>query len=75
MNPGYHKTKTLPCAIVRCKQVNAEWRSKVLDYVRPLKVKLGLADRRALQGLLGLRAYGGPILASDLSARRKFGLV
>lgn len=36
--------------------------------------KITRTDRKRLKSILGLRSYGGPILASDLKATRKFGL-
>jgi hypothetical protein len=71
----YHKKKTLKDALERCKASNAKWRQRVLEYARPLLTKLSRKDRKLLQALLGLRAYSGPIRASDLHATRKFGLI
>lgn len=71
----YHKKKTLKMTIARCKKANRAWRKKVLQYAKPLQGKLGKTDWKRLEALLGLRAYSGPIRASDLDATRKFGLL
>lgn len=75
MTELYHKTKTLHDAHVRCRSVNAKWRSKLTAYLTPLFSVLKRADCNRLEALLGLQAYGGPIRASDLAARRQFGLL
>jgi hypothetical protein len=71
----YHKQKTLPDSLARCKEVNAKWRARVMEYAKPLLRKLTPMDKRTLRALLGLRAYSGPIRASDFAATRQFGLI
>jgi hypothetical protein len=75
MSHLYHKTKTLADALARCSETNAAWRTKLLSYIEPLLPQLRPADRRLLKAILGLRAYAGPIRASDLAARKQFGLI
>lgn len=71
----YHTKKTLRMATAKCKKANCAWRRKVMKYVRQLRGKLAKKDWKRLGGLLGLRAYKGPIRASDLAATKAFGLV
>jgi hypothetical protein len=75
MNALFHKKKTLQDALRRCDEVNAKWREKVLSYAKPVLAKLPTNEARLLRSLLGLRAYAGPILASDLAARRAVGRI
>lgn len=73
MTDLFHKKKTLRDALDRCNLVNKIWRNKLKAYTSPLLPKLNPDDRKQVEALLGLRAYGGPIRASDISATRKFG--
>jgi hypothetical protein len=71
----YHKRKTLADTKNRWNETNDKWRTKVIDYARPLLSALESKDRKLLRGLLGLKAYAGAIRASDLAATRRFGLI
>jgi hypothetical protein len=71
----YHKKKTLGDARERCRDCNAQWQSRVLEYAASLAAKLTTKDHKRLEAALGYRGYSGAVRASDLPAKQKFGFV
>lgn len=64
--------KTRAYAINKTKEWNSTWRRMLKEYAAGRSRTK--ADRRRLEALMGLRAYSGPIRASDIPAALQFSL-
>lgn len=66
---SYEQTKTKKDAYAKIKRSHDSFRKKVVAYGR--SQHLSKRNARRLKAIIGLRAYGGPIKASDLDAAKQ----